>query len=433
MTTAKLTTLVDFNSVDGANPSAELITDAAGDLFGVTYDGGAYGDGAVFEIAKTSAGYARTATILASFNGADGSYPMAGALFVDAAGDLFGTTLGGGAYGDGEVFEIAKTSDGYASTPTVLASFNGADGSGPRAGLIADADGNLLGTTEYGGAYGDGAVFEIAKIGDGYASTPTVLVSFNGANGSNPYGGLITDAAGNLFGTTNRSGAHPYGEVFEIAKTKTGYASTPTVLASFNWADGAYPQGELIADAAGNLFGTAGHGGAYGDGVVFEIAKTSDGYASTPTVLASFNGADGANPRAALIVDAAGNLFSITSAGGAYGDGVVFEIAKTSDGYASTPTVLTSFNGADGATANAALMADAAGDLFGTTIYGGASGDGTAYELSAGAGFQVTIPTGGIDLGSLGYEASYKAVWNPASSRPANRRTRRMPTPSSRR
>ncbi len=262
-------------------------------------------------------------------------------------------------------------------------------------------------------------MFEIVKTSDGYASAPTLLASFNLSNGAWPTT-LIADAAGDLFGTTYDGGAYgDHGEVFEIAKTGAGYARTPTVLASFNFADGNYPDAGLIADAAGNLFGTTYEGGAYGppgygDGTVFEIAKTGDGYSTTPTVLASFNGADGSIPFSALIADAAGDLFGTTYYGGAYGDGEVFEIAKTSDGYASKPTVLASFNGADGSGSYAGLIPDAAGNLFGTTNLGGASGDGTVFELSD-AGFQVTIPTGGIDLASLGYKSSYEAVWRPAT------------------
>ncbi len=144
--------------------------------------------------------------------------------------------MGGGANNDGTVFEIAKTAGGYASTPTTLVSFNGSDGASPRGSLIADASGDLFGTTELGGANGDGTVFEIAKTAAGYASTPTTLVSFDGADGAHPTAGLIADANGDLFGTTEAM-AGPIvndGTVFEIAKTATGYASTPTTLVSFN-------------------------------------------------------------------------------------------------------------------------------------------------------------------------------------------------------
>jgi uncharacterized repeat protein (TIGR03803 family) len=127
-------------------------------------------------------------------------------LIADARGDLFGTTAIGGAYGNGNVFEVVKTAHGYASAPTTLDSFNGIDGSNPRGSLIADAHGDLLGTTVSGGAYGAGTVFEITKTAHGYASTPMTLVSFNGANGAGPVGGLIADAHGDLFGTTQGGG-----------------------------------------------------------------------------------------------------------------------------------------------------------------------------------------------------------------------------------
>jgi uncharacterized repeat protein (TIGR03803 family) len=138
---------------------------------------------------------------------------------------------------------------------TTLVNFNGTNGDGPLADLIADAHGDLFGTTVTGGANNDGTVFEIAKTAHGYASTPTTLVSFNGTDGSNPRGSLITDAHGNLFGTTVAGGAvttnepNGAGTVFEIAKTAHGYASTPTTLVNFDIANGANPTGSLIADA----------------------------------------------------------------------------------------------------------------------------------------------------------------------------------------
>jgi uncharacterized repeat protein (TIGR03803 family) len=380
-------------------------------------------------IAFALAGQSRAATpnltTLVSFcslpNCADGAGPQAG-LIADANGNLFGTTEGGGASGGGTVFEIAKTASGYASIPTTLVSFcslpNCADGSGPTefAPLIADANGNLFGTTGFGGAgayggnpNGAGTVFEIVKTASGYASTPTTLVSFcslpNCADGATPYAGLIADANGNLFGTTSGGGAYAGiyggGTVFEIVKTASGYATTPTILYSFcaqtNCTDGSGPLGGLIADANGNLFGTTGTGGANNDaGTVFEIVKTASGYASTPTILVSFGSlpADGALPVAALIADANGNLFGTTSEGGASGYyGTVFEIVKTASGYASTPITLVSFcslpNCADGANPNGGVIADANGNLFGTT----ALGLGTVFEIAKTASGYASTPT----------------------------------------
>ena len=151
-----------------------------------------------------------------------------------------------------------------------------------------------------------------------------------------------------------------------------------------------YFRSSLIADANGDLFGTTSTGGASGYGTVFEIVKTATGYASTPTTLVSFNGADGGTPDGSLILDGNGDLFGTTSSGGANGDGTVFEIALTALGYATTPQTLLSFNSADGADPLGSLTPDAAGDLFGTTEQGGANGDGTAFEIT-GSGY--VLPT----------------------------------------
>ena len=276
-------------------------------------------------------------------------------------------------------------------------------------------------------------MFEIAETSGGYASTPTVLASFNGGDGRSPIAGVIADAAGDLFGTTNGGGTYGYGAVFEIVKTSDGYASTPTLLASFSVADGKYPgNGELIADAAGDLFGTTYSGGAYGDGAVFEIVKAADGYASTPTLLASFDGADGGSPNAGLIADGEGNLFGTTSWGGAHDDGTVFEIAKTGSGYARTPTVLATFNGADGKPPDAGLIADAAGDLFGATGYGGTNGHGTAFELS-NAGFQVTLPPPAGSILPRSATSPPTRLSGSLRATSCKSKTRRIQTPSSRR
>ena len=379
-----LTTLTSFNVNNGAYSRAGLIADANGNLFGTTYSGGAYGYGTVYEITNSSGVYNGTPIILASFDFSHGANPFAG-LIADANGNLLGTTSSGGAYGYGTVFEITNNSGVYGGTPIVLASFDSSDGAFPFAGLLADANGNLFGTTSSGGAYGNGTVFEITNNSGVYGGTPIALASFNGSDGAFPVAGLIADANGNLFGTTYIGGAYGYGTVFEITNSSGVYADTPIALASFDNSDGAYPYDSLIADAHGNLFGTTNSGGAYGDGTVFEITNSSGVYASTPTPLASFNGSDGGHPYAGLIADADGNLFGTTYAGGAYGYGTVFEIANSSGVYAP-PVALVSFNGSDGALPYAGLIADAKGNLFGTTLSGGAEGFGSVFEVT-GSGF----------------------------------------------
>ena len=262
-------------------------------------------------------------------------------------------------------FQLEQLEDRITPTgPTLstLASFNG-NNANPHAGLVMDSSGNLYGTTYGGGISGDGTVFKLAA-GTG---TITTLASFNGTNGVDPVAGLIMDGSGNLYGTTLNGGG-----VFELAAG----SDTIATLASFNGTNGGSPYAGLILDASGNLYGTTGYGGAFGDGTVFELAQGSN----TITTLASFNGTNGANPHAGLVMDSSGNLYGTTYGGGTSGDGTVFELAAGS----GTITTLASFNGTNGVDPVAGLIMDGSGNLYGTTLMGGASGDGTVFELAAG-------------------------------------------------
>jgi uncharacterized repeat protein (TIGR03803 family) len=375
--------LISFNGTNGNEPGfGNLVSDANGDLFGTTYGGGTLGGGTVFEVVRTGDSYAAAPTILVNFDYADGAYPLSG-LIIDGSGNLFGTTSSGGSFGYGTVFEIANTANGYANAPTTLVSFNVADGAFPESTLVVDADGNLIGTA-FSGGVGGGTVFEITKMASGYANAPTTLVAFDAGNGG-PLGGLVADTNGNLYGTTLFGGASGYGTVFEITKTSGGYDPAPITLVSFNGANGKYPYSALITDAQGNLFGTTRLGGTSGYGTVFEIVKTTSGYSATPTTLANFDGSVGAFPRGVLIADANGNLFGTTEAGGDPGsNGTVFEITNTSSGYASTLTPVINFEGFNGAKPYSGLIADLNGNLFGTTFSGGSFSDGTVFEVSGG-------------------------------------------------
>ncbi len=376
-----------FSSSNGALPVSGLIMDAAGDLFGTTVSGGTSSKGTIFEIPAGS----NTVTLLASFNSTNGANPY-GRLVRDANGNLFGTTYGGGDVADdpsgngfGTIFELPSGS----STITALASFNNTNGANPYDGLLMDSGGNLFGTTFGGGdANGDGTVFELAAG----SNTITTLASFSGgASGANPVGGLYLDANGNLFGTTYNGGdvaddpnGYGLGTIFKLPHG----SSTISVLAAFNKTNGAKPIAGLVADQSGNLFGTTSAGGdASGDGTIFELASG----ASSITLLAAFSGGTGgANPYGDLVIDANGNIFGTTYGGGnANGQGIVFEIAAGSN----TITPLASFDGAaNGANAWGGLAMDANGNLFGTTVYGGdvaddpnGQGFGIVFELAPSA------------------------------------------------
>jgi uncharacterized repeat protein (TIGR03803 family) len=374
--TATIKTLAKFDSTIGEFPSNNLIIDSSGDVFGTTSKGGAYGEGTVFEIVKTATGYAANPVILVNFYGATG-----GGLTIDSSGNLFGTATGT----DGSIFEIAKTATGYASTPTTLANFNGTDGNNPATALTIDANGDLFGTTEQGGANHEGTVFELTKTATGYASAPTALVSFpNTHTAGNDASNLYIDHNGNLFDTLGQT-------VIEIAKTATGYASSITTVASFAGTDAGYLFGTVVADSQGNLYGTTDEGGEYGDGTMYEIVKTATGYVSTPTILINFDGTNGAHPQGSLIVDAKGDLFGTTETGGTHDKGTAFELKKTATGYASTVTTLVTFGNDNGKDPGGSLLANANGNLFGTTQEGGGQHNdgytyGTLFEIT-GSGF----------------------------------------------
>ncbi len=359
--TPNLSTLATFNGGNGAQPAdGALFRDANGNLYGATRQGGSSSDGTIFELPNGSS----TVTTLASFNGTNGANPASG-LIMDSAGNLYGTTQAGGADSDGTVFELPNGS----STIITLASFNGTNGASPANGLIMDSVGNLYGTAQAGGAGSDGTVFELAKG----SSTITVLASFSGSNGSDPFAGLIMDSAGNLYGTTTAGGAfggaRGDGTIFELVKG----SGTITSLASFNGSNGAEPEGVLVMDTNGNLYGTTHSGGSSSYGVVFELPNGS----STITTLANFNDTNGEFPGAGLTMDSAGNLYGTAQQGGAFGDGTVFELLQGS----GTISVLASFQGSNGQSPRD-LIIDSAGNLYGETGGGGASGDGTLFELS---------------------------------------------------
>jgi uncharacterized repeat protein (TIGR03803 family) len=329
------------------------VRDNSGNLFGTTESGGANGYGTVFEWVKSTS----TISVLANFNGSNGSYPVGG-LVEDANGNLFGTTDGG----YGSVFEWVRSTGAI----SVLATFDGANGANPYAGLVEDTDGNLFGTTVQGGTNGYGTLFEWVQT----TGTMSVLANFDGTDGSAPEGTLVEDANGNLFGAAVGGGTNNNGTLFEWVKS----SATLSVLAKLNSTDGTSPYGQLVEDRAGNLFGTTRSGGTNNDGTVFEWEKVR----GAVSVLYNFSASgDGANPLGGLVEDGSGNLLGTTSGELADTHGTVFEWVK-STGKVSTLAV---FNGSNGTDPEAGLVEDGSGELFGTTNTGGTNNDGTVFEL----------------------------------------------------
>jgi uncharacterized repeat protein (TIGR03803 family) len=356
---------------DGTIPYAGLIFDSRGDLYGTTSGGGSSGNGTVFKLTPSNGVW--TETLLHTFTGSDGSFPSAGLIF-DNAGNLYGTTQqGGSTLNTGTVFKLTPSNGVW--TETVIYSFKGgSDGYLPFAGLIFDSVGNLYGTTIGGGANGCGTVFELTPSNGVW--TETVIYNFKGgSDGTVPYAGLIFDSGGNLYGTTSGGGSSGNGTVFELRPSNKVW--TEIVIYSFKGgSDGSLPFAGLIFDSEGNLYGATAYGGADGLGTVFELTPSNGGWMET--VLHSFTGGDGQLPSSVLTFTA-GNLFGTTQYGGAIGWGTVFKL-DTSDNY----TVLHSFAaGTDGMTpAYAGLAKDTAGNLYGTTSSGGSGGAGTVFEIT---------------------------------------------------
>jgi uncharacterized repeat protein (TIGR03803 family) len=311
---------------DGGGPWAGVTIGPDGSLYGTTTD---YGTpyGTVFNLkppvtACKAALCPWTETVLYLFNR---EHPGGGNLIFDQAGNLYGTTVFGGVYGLGTVFELVPSQGGW--TESVLYTFVGNDGAYPDSALIFDNVGNLYGTTLEGFSLGN--VFQLTPSGSGW--TENVLYNFHGTDGAHPYPGPMFDQSGNIYGATADLGPHNGGTVFKLTPSGGGwtfslvYSLTDSPLCS-----DCGPVGNLIMDGAGNIYGTTSRSGdlacnaPYGCGTVFQL--TPSGGSWTYTLLHDFTGSDGANPSGGLIFDENGNLYGVASAGGSQGVGTIWEI-----------------------------------------------------------------------------------------------------------
>jgi uncharacterized repeat protein (TIGR03803 family) len=396
------TTLHSFGGKNGKSPYAGLVQSTSGDFYGTTLNGGSNvckvgerndGCGTVYKI--TASG--KTTTLL-SFDGTDGEEPAA-TLVQGTDGNFYGTTQFGGAndvctnvYGEegcGTMFKITPS-----GTLMTLYSFcslsNCMDGANPKAALIQTTDGNLYGTTQFGGGStackeGCGTVFKITRSG-----TLTTLHSFDSTDGATPSAGLVQATDGNFYGTTEGGGLDSRGTVFKI--TPSGTLKT---LYSFDGTDGEEPEGDLVQATDGNFYGTTTSGGANFEGMIFKITPNG-----TLTTLHSFDFTDGEFPIAGLVQGTDGNFYGTTESGGGVGLGTIFELTPS-----GTLTTLHSFcsdypSCTDGNGPTAGLIQGTDGNFYGTTLDGGPNdnacsiGCGTVFSLSVGLGpFVETEPT----------------------------------------
>ncbi len=353
---------------DGGDPMNGFIVNGQ-ILYGTATSGGTSNNGVAFKInAKTG-----VETVLHNFaGGADGATPE-GSLVRDKAGHLYGTTTAGGASGAGTVFEITGTKE------SVLYSFaGGADGANPQAGLLLDAAGNLYGTTSQGGSSGNGTVFKLVPAKKKTENwTESVLYSFGtGTDGSAPVGGVSLDAAGNLYGTTSAGGTAGYGTVFQLVP---GTPWTENILHNFeNGNDGSVPYAGLISDGAGNFYGAATQGGSAGGGTVFELTPSGENWTFNPLYSVPGSGISGTFRD--LVLDSSGNLYATTHCDGENSAGTVYELSPAGESW--NYTLLYTFTGGTDGLYSFSNLVLSAGKLYGTTKYGGASGNGVIFEVT---------------------------------------------------
>jgi choice-of-anchor C domain-containing protein len=397
---------------DGGTPTAQLVPDANGNLFGTTQAGGTnqcssgpgttVSCGALFSLIPNSTATAWTEQVLYSFDST--AWMPAGRLsYFKGDGMLYGTALHGGTGcggpGCGTVMRFTAPTNGASSSATMLFQFQGGnDGGLPNAHLVQDqTTGVIYGTTREGGTtgcggVGCGVVFRLTPPVSGTIWSETVLHHFSGGNdGASPVD-INMDSAGNLYGATSAGGALGNGVVFKLTLVTNGAWPFAVIHPFRGGSDGAIPASGVIIDKSGSLYGTTSQGGGSancsgGCGTVFKLTPPVSGVAWPETVLHRFRGlSDGQNPQANLILDSAGALYGTTAGGGSQnctgGCGTVFKLTPPASGTIWKETILHRFAGSqDGAAPMAGLHMDSAGHLTGTTAAGGASNLGTAFQV----------------------------------------------------
>jgi uncharacterized repeat protein (TIGR03803 family) len=385
-----------FQNTDGNYPMSSLVAGAEGGLYGTTSNGGQHGLGMVYKLTRSSGGEWKESNIY-SFttgspqmrNGLPGAtYPSP--MIFDEHGNLYGETLFGGSEGGGMVFELSPLGEKWEEK--ALFNFRGLAGSNPIGGLVRDSAGNVYGVTQFGGKNNEGLIFELSPDQSGHWKE-TILHDFAGypTDAGHPEGGLALDGAGNLYGTSREGGNGTCEDrvppkvgcrtVFELSPSTGGW--TERLLHQFGKSDfeGRFPAAGLVFDLSGNLYGTTQNGGdpQCGCGTIFELIPGVGGGWSY-SVLHSFGVSEGANPEAALIADEAGNLYGTTTSSPGLGYGTVFELSPTQDGN-WTLNQLYQFSGNDGGASNASLLLGPDNNLVGTTFYGGTPNQGVVFRI----------------------------------------------------
>lgn len=377
------------NCGDGQVPIPAVLMDTSGNLYGTAQSGGKFGGGVVFKLVPNPVTGKYKEYILHSFcakaNCADGNEPLSG-LIMDVDGNLYGTTLSGGGFHNGEIYKLTHKTGGWSLS--VIYSFHSHGNkpatalaySGQASGALWDEASPLFGTAGEGGSNGAGVAYRLTI--DGAVWTYEIIHSFHAPESAIP-NALLVDSSGNLFGLTQSGGKYGAGTLYKLAAGSWTETTLHNFCSLANCADGKSPSGSLVMDAAGDLFGEAEGGGEYNVGVVFEYS-TAFGYIVSYNFCSLANCSDGEEPSGGLVMDSGGHLYGTAfQGGGNFDSGVVFELVPPGD-----ETVLYTFcqqeaSCTDGSGPGGPLLLDVQGNLFGTTYSGGANNlyGGTVFEL----------------------------------------------------
>jgi uncharacterized repeat protein (TIGR03803 family) len=384
VTTAAATTtdvIFSFEEDEGEYADTDLETDSAGNIYGTTVLGGDFGSGTVFQLTPTPNGWVHA--VLYSFTGGvDGGEPYKG-VTLDRDGNLYGTAVTGGSGncegGCGVIYKLTNRKGTW--TQKVVHAFTGGDdGSGPGSRVTVDRAGNIYGMAPTGGTYGLGTIYQIRPPSSGALTFKVIHAFTGGADGSSGSAGRMILRDGRLYGAATTGGSHGSGVVFELTPMAFGEWDFKTIYTFQGHPDGSFPYGALLFDPSGNIYGTTYYGGANGIGAVYKLSPQPVGEWTEDLIYSFQQGPDGNSPISNLVFDKAGNLYGTTSEGGS-GSGTIFKLSQVGGNWAET--VVHAFEGPpDGGFAYNGMVVDIYGNFYGATVHGGENNDGSVYKFT---------------------------------------------------
>src|SRR5438094_8178831 len=366
---------------EGEYADTDLETDSAGNIYGTTVLGGDFGSGTVFKLSPTPTGWVHT--VLYSFtSGADGGEPYKG-VTVDREGNLYGAAVTGGSGscegGCGVVYKL--TNSGGTWTQAVIHAFSGGDdGAGPGSRVTVDQSGNVYGMTPTGGASGLGTIYKIHQVANGTWTFRVIHTFTGGSDGGSGSAGRMILRKGRLYGAATTGGAYGSGVVFELTPRGVGDWHFRTIYSFQGQPDGSFPYGALLFDRSGNVYGTTYYGGANGIGAVYKLSPRPVGEWTEDLIYSFQQGPAGNSPISNLVFDKAGNRYGTTREGG-LGSGTIFKLSPVGGNW--TETVVHAFEGPpDGGFAYNGMVVDVFGNFYGATVHGGENNDGSVYKFT---------------------------------------------------